>query len=234
MNVRIAPAAILFALASLAGCGAGCGSESKEKPPVEVLIKVESDPGKPIKGANILFNGKPIATTDDTGSARLTLNGNEGDTYDVNVKCPPGHQSPTKSLSIPLRRLTDPSKTPEYELACPPMTRTIVIAVRAENGANLPIMHLGREVARTDTSGAATVLLENLDADSQFELKLDTTEKGNEQLRPQNPASVYTIKRSDDVFTFDQKFIVEKKATVWHPTVKKVGPVALPTKVTNF
>lgn len=225
MNVRVAPLALLLSLAS------ACGGEAKEKPPVEVLIKVDSDPGKPIKGANVLFNGKAIATTDETGAARLTLNGNEGDTYDVNVKCPTGFQSPTKPLSIPLRRLADPSKTPEYEVACPPTTRTIVVAVRAENGANLPVMYLGREVARTDSAGAATVLLANLDADSQFELKLDTSEKGNEVLRPQNPASVFTIKRADDVFTFDQKFVVEKPKAVWHPVIKKTGPVALPTKI---
>jgi hypothetical protein len=92
-------------------------------------------------------------------------------------------------------------------------------------------MYLGREVARTDSAGAATVLLANLDADSQFELKLDTTEKGNEVLRPQNPASVFTIKRADDVFTFDQKFVVEKPKTVWKAAPKKQGPVALPTKI---
>jgi len=213
---------------------AGCGAENKEKPPLEVLIRVEGDPGKPIKGADILFNGKSIKKTDDEGNAQLMLTGNEGDIYDVTVKCPAGHQSPTKPISIPLRRLAEGSKTPEYEVSCPPTTRTIVIAVRAENGVNLPVMYLGREVARTDTSGAATVLLENQDADSQFELKLDTSEKGNEQLRPQNPVNVYTIKRADDVFTFDQKFTIEKKAAVWHPTIKKTGPVALPTKVNNY
>jgi hypothetical protein len=208
----------------------GCGGEQQQKPPIEVLVTVTGDPGHPLKDASVLFSAKPIATTDAEGRAKLTLTGNEGDTYDVAVKCPAGFQSPTKPISITLHRFAEPSKTPEYEVSCPPTTRTIVVAVRAENGANLPVLYLGRAVGRTDASGAATILLPNLDADSQFELTLDTTEKGNEVLKPQNPTSTFTVKRSDDVLTFDVKFVVEKKAVVWKG-VKKVGPIALPTKI---
>lgn len=210
---------------------AACGGEQKQKPPVEVLVKVTGDPGKAIKGANVVFGGKTIATTDENGDAKLTLSGNEGDTYDVQVKCPQGFQSPTKPVSIALHRLAEPSSMPEYEVSCPPTTRTIVVAVRAENGPGLPIVYLGRVVGRTDASGAATVLLDNLDADSQFELMLDTSGKANEHLRPQNPSSAFSVKRADDVFTFDIKFVVEKKAVVWHAPPKKSGPIALPTKI---
>ena len=58
-----------------------------------------------------------------------------------------------------LRRLAEPSKVPAYQATCPPTTRAIVVAVAAENGAGLPVLYLGREVARTDASGAASVLL---------------------------------------------------------------------------
>jgi hypothetical protein len=209
---------------------AACGSEQKQKPPVEVLVKVTGDPGKPIKNASIMFGGKPIATTDETGAAKLTLSGNEGDNYDVQVKCPQGFSSPSKPLSIALHRLAEPSSMPEYEVSCPPTTRTIVVAVRAENGISLPVLYLGRVIGRTDASGAATVLLDNLDADSQFDLTLDTSGKGNEALRPQNPSMTFTVKRADDVFTFDTKFTIEKKAVVWHPKKQTIGPIALPTK----
>lgn len=223
------PIVRFLAAVVLAVC-ASCGGEPQQKPPVEVLVKVTGDPGQPLEGATVLFSGKPIKTTDKKGSAPLTLTGNEGDSYDVTVKCPAGYQSPTKPINITLHRFAEPSKVPEYEVSCPPTTRTIVVAVRAENGANLPVLHLGRPIAKTDSAGAATVLLENLDADSQFELTLDTSEKGNEVLKPQNPTSTFTVKRSDDVLTFDVKFVVEKKAVVWKG-VKKVGPIALPTKI---
>lgn len=229
------PALLAVVLPCLAFVGvAACGGEPQQKPPVEVLVKVSGDPGVPLEGASVLFSGKPIATTDAKGSAKLTLTGNEGDLYDVSVKCPAGFQSPVKPISITLHRFAEPSKTTEYEVSCPPTTRTIVVAVRAENGPNLNVLYLGRAIGRTDASGAATVLLEGLDADSQFELTLDTTEKGSEDLRPQNPTNVFTIKRADDVFTFDVKFTIEKKKVVWHAPPKKTGPIALPTKVNQF
>ncbi|MBI2393680.1 MAG: hypothetical protein HYV09_29165 [Deltaproteobacteria bacterium] len=226
---------LLLLVPVLVACApAACGAEPQQKPPVEVLVKVSGDPGAPLEGASVLFSGKSIATTDAKGAAKLTLTGNEGDLYDVTVKCPAGFQSPSKPISITLHRFAEPSKTTEYEVSCPPTKRNIVVAVRADNGPNLNVLHLGRAIGRTDASGAATVLLEGLDADSQFELTLDTTEKGNEDLKPQNPTNVFTVKRADDVFTFDVKFTIEKKKVVWHAPPKKTGPIALPTKVNQF
>ncbi|MBL8715392.1 MAG: hypothetical protein JNL79_05320 [Myxococcales bacterium] len=212
----------------------GCGDSLavKPKPALEVVVKVTSDPSKPLEGAKVVYAGKTIATTDETGQAKLTLNGNDGDSYEVTIKCPTGFQSPTKSTVIPLRRLE--GSTPEYDVTCPPTTRTAVVAVRAENGAFLPIKHLGRVVGRTDGAGAATVLLKDVEADTPIELVLDTTEKGMEVLRPQNPSSpAFLLKRGDEVFTFDQKFQIEApKVKVWYAP-KKTGPIALPTKPGN-
>lgn len=208
-----------------------CAGDAKPKPPLEVVVKVTGDPGRPLESATLVYAGATVATTGKTGTAQLTLNGNEGDTYEVSVKCPAGFQSPTKPLVIPMQRLAEGSQAPEYEVSCPPTTRTIVVAVRAENGPNLNVLYLGRVVGRTDEAGAATVLLKDLDADAQFELTLDTTEKGNEALRPHNPTSVFTVKRSDDVFTFDVKFVIEEKKKVWKYVPKKSGPIALPTKM---
>lgn len=211
----------------------GCGEEvkAKPKPPMEVAVAVSSDPGKPLEGVPILYNGKAIAKTNEKGIAKLTLKGNEGDSYDVTIKCPEGFQSPPKPLTIPLQRLADPNEAPEYDVACPPTTRTVVVAVRAENGANLPINYLGRALGRLDASGAATILIPEADADSQIVLTLDTTEKGNEGLKPQNPSSTFVVKKADDVFTWDQKFVVEgPKVKTWYGPAK-AGPVGLPTKL---
>jgi len=216
----------VLAAALLLGCSE---SSAPQKPPLDVLVKVTSDPGRAVEGAEVLFNGKPIAKTDAQGTAKLQLQGKDGDSYEVMIRCPAGHQSPTKGLVIPLHRLADPSKAPEYEVACTPTKRSIVVVVRAENGANLPVLYLGRAIGRTDASGATTVLLKDIDADAQFDLTLDTTEKGNEGMRPQNPSASFTVKHADDVFAFDVKFTVEQKAKIiWGP--KKEGPIKLPTK----
>jgi hypothetical protein len=177
-------------------------------PPQEIVIRVAGDPGQSIAGAQIKYNGKKVSESGADGLAPLKLNGKDGESYDLMVSCPEGFLSPTKPVHVVLRRLADPTKKPEYDVSCPPTTRTVVVAVRADNGANLPVTYLGREVARTDAAGAAHVMFK-LKPDESFALVLDT--EGNDRLRPQNPTASFIVRDRDDVFTFDQKFELEKK-----------------------
>jgi hypothetical protein len=88
----------------------------------------------------------------------------------------------------------------------------MVVAVRADNGPNLPLMYLGKELTRTDGAGAATLLFQ-LRPGEQFELSFDTNEKGSERIRPQNPAQNFVMRTSDDVVMLDQKFTWLAKPT---------------------
>jgi hypothetical protein len=203
------PRILLFATLSSLSLLACDRLKHQPPPPQEVIVRVTSDPGKPLAGAELRHDGKTRATSDASGVARITLKGKDGETFDLFVKCPDGFQSPTKPLQVLLRRLADPSKKPEYDAACPPSERTAVIAVRAENAPNIPITLLGREVARTDASGAAHVVLK-VKPDESFSLVLDTSEKGRERLRPQSPAASFAVKDQDEVFVFDKKFDLER------------------------
>jgi hypothetical protein len=204
----------------------GCPSlDPPPAPPQIVVVNVTSDPGVPMPGAELLFNGKAVGRTDDNGVGQLKLNGNDGDVFQVMVKCPEGYASPTRPISVQLRRLADQGKYPEYEASCPPTMRTIVVAVRAENGAGLPVVHLSREIARTDESGAAHVLF-NLPPGESFDLMLDTSK--DENLKPQNPVASFTVSQRDDVFLFDQKFDKpEKKVFYKAAAPKPSGPVKI-------
>lgn len=199
-----------------------------QKPPLEVIVRVTSDPGQPLAGADVVFSGKTIATTDDQGGAKLVLQGNEGDSYAVTVRCPDGFQSPSKGLDIPLHRLVDNSRPPEYEVQCPPTKRTAVVAIRAENGANVPVVYLGRTIGRLDSSGAATVMVA-IDTGASFDLTLDTTDKGLELLRPQSPSSSFSLKSGDDVLVWDAKFTVEAVKKVHKYVKKQSGPTMIKT-----
>jgi hypothetical protein len=197
---------------------------------LKVAIHVESDPGVPLAGANVVFNGRTITTSNDNGVAKLDLRGRQGDEYEVAIVCPSGFESPAKGFEIAIQKLADPTKPPEYDVKCTPETRTAVVAIRAENGANLPVRYLGREVARTDRWGAAHVVVPELKRDGQFELELDTGVRGAEQLRPQRPTQSFTLRNRDDVFVFDQRFTIEARV-VKHPVhYRPPGPVALPTR----
>jgi hypothetical protein len=209
----------LAAFAALATCACQ-GLDAKTQPPFEIMVHVDSDPGRPLAGAVVVVNGRERGTTQVDGRARLSFVGNDGDTFDLWVRCPDGYASPTKPIAASLRRIADPSKLPQYDAVCPPSQRSIVVAIRADNGANLPVMYLNKEVARTDASGAAHVFLPAKPGDS-FELMIGTGERGNEKLRPQNPTAPFVVRSQDEVFLFDQRFTREREPVKYVAAPKK-------------
>jgi hypothetical protein len=190
----------------LAACQA---LEPVQPPPQEINVRVTGDPSQPLAGAAIQYNGKEVAKSGKDGVATLKLKGKDGDLYEFLVNCPDGFQSPNKPLQVLLKRLADTSKKPEFDVSCPPTTRTVVVAVRADNGPNLPVLYLNREIARTDGAGSAHVMFK-MKADESFNLVLSTND--NDRLRPQNPSASFTVRDKDEVYSFDQKFVEEKKA----------------------
>lgn len=188
------------------GC-AGMSLEPPPPPPFKVAFAVEGDPGQPITGAVVTRSDKTVATTGPDGRAELTLNGADGETVDASIKCPDGHTSPTHPISIRLARTKD-GRPPVFKVSCPPTQRHVVVAVKAENGANLPVVYLGKVITRTDASGAAHFAIE-APPGGQFMVMLDTGD--DKRISPANPSKPFTVGRTDDIFVFEQKFEIEKK-----------------------
>jgi hypothetical protein len=86
--------------------------------------------------------------------------------------------------------------------------RSIVVGIRAENGPNLPVMYLGKEVGRTDGTGTAHVALD-LPPGETATLSLDTRDAP--ALKPQNPDLVFRAGTRDELLLLDQKFTVTRK-----------------------
>jgi hypothetical protein len=192
---------------------AGCAPPDRNAPkPFPFRIVVEGDPGHPIGGVKITRDSKELGSTDAQGIAKLALRGADGDVIDVDVKCPDTFRSPVKPLSLRLAKVSS-DKTPEVKVACPPTTRRVVVAIRADRGPNLPVRYLDQVVARTDASGAATFAVD-VAAGAQFTVALDTTEPGSERLRPQNPSRPFVANGEDALVLMDQKFTLEKKPVV--------------------
>ena len=187
-------------------------------------MKVEADPGNPLAGAAVSRNGKELGTTNAEGRAMLKMPGIEGEIVDVLVACPEGYAAPKGALSIRLTRLADKTKVPEYSVSCPPNVRRVVVAVRAENGPNLPVMYLQKPIATTDESGAAHFALE-VPPGAQFQVQLDTS--GRKDLKPPSPGKVFVVAQQDDILLFDQRFEVERKVVyVAKPKLPvAIGPV---------
>jgi len=187
--------------------------------PFQVFVRVEGDRGNAVPNATISRASRPIGTTDANGRALLTFpaavpgvpgGSVEGEITEVNVTCPEGFQSPPKPVSIRLTRLAD-KKVAEFTAQCFPSMRRVVVAVRAENGGNLPVLYLNKSVTRTDQAGAASFALE-VPPGSQFSVMLDTTDR--KELKPLSPQRIFNVSQQDEVFLFDQKFEVEKKKVI--------------------
>jgi hypothetical protein len=222
--MRISFAVAVTAAAALTAFTApGCKDfDPPPTPPFQMFIRVEGDPGRPVPGATVSRDNKILGTTGADGRAILTLEGVEGLTVDVSIKCPDAFTSPTKPTTLRLTRFADKSKMPEYTVACPPMLRHVVVAVKAENGPNLPVVYLNKIVTRTDVSGAAHFALE-VPPNTQFQVTLDTAENG--KLKPVSPSKPFSVPSHDDIVVFEQKFEVEKVRVFAAP--KPVLPKAL-------
>ena len=218
-RLRSRPSLLSLAGAALLLTLTACTKE-RPKHRYEFLVRVESDPGRMLAGATVLHGDSRVGVSNKDGIVKLSARGKEGDTLSFRIDCPKGHKSPTKPLSVVLRKTSEREKRPEYSASCLPTMRTVVVAVRAEDGPNLPVRYLDREVGRTDKSGAAHVLLKAAPNDS-LELTLDTSRAP--QLTPKNPTARFQTSHQDEVFVFNQAFTVEKPK-VQKSAPKKSGP----------
>ncbi|MDB4944468.1 MAG: hypothetical protein JWP97_4002 [Labilithrix sp.] len=201
-------------LATLVMAAAACtGDPDGAKKPFEVDVMVFGDGEHGLPGAQLALGTTVLGTTDETGLARLALTGAEGDSFAITLRCPAGFDAPAEALQVPLRRFSAGSRAPLFKGRCAPSLRTIVVGIRAENGPDLPVLYLGKEVGRTDESGAAHVVL-NVKAGEQVTLALDTRTlaEGRPHLRPDSPTLTFVAKERDDVVILDQKFDIDKPA----------------------
>lgn len=173
-----------------------------------LAVHVEGDPGRALRGADVAFLGQRVGTTGDSGTVTLTVRGVEGEHIPVAVTCPEGFQSPSAPTDVVLHHLAEPGRRPEYDVSCVPKRRRIVVVVRADHGPDLPVLYLGREVARTDESGAAHAIIET-PANEDVEIGLGTSDASDGRLRPQNPSMKFVASDTNGIKVFSVQFEVE-------------------------
>lgn len=227
VRASLAPMSLRL-VAVLAGALAACAAPPAEDPSrftMRAEVAVTSDPGKALAGAALLLSGQPVATTDESGRATVTLRGTEGDTVEVAVRCPSGHEPPPP-LRVALRRLSAGSPASRFEARCAPIARTIVVGIRAENGPNLPVLHLGKVVGRTDASGVAHVVVQARSSEHlSFTLDTKSAER-KPALRPDSPTLTVVVKDRDEFVVLEQKFEAEK-VVARAPAPRPSGPQRL-------
>lgn len=205
-----APGSLRAAAIALMVLSAGCSARPKTPPQSTVYVRVVDEDKSPIAGARVMASDVVLGETDAEGRAPVIVYGREGAAMEVEVRCPDAFRSPNAPVLV--RRFSDRDAA-EYTMRCLRKRHSVVVHVHAENGGDLPILHLGKEIGHTDPNGIATVRLEGEVAE-RFEIVLSTAAPQHAKLHPQNPAAVFDIGAKDDEQTLDIKLSREKKAAV--------------------
>lgn len=224
---------MLLACAAFSLAGTGCADLfAKEPPPFKARIVVESDPGKPLANVALSLKGQVLANTGPDGSSTVTLNGRDGDVAELLVRCPEGTAAKGGKASVRLVvRHFEEEHVTEHRLQCLPTVRRVLVAVRAEGGAGLPVTYLGRTIATTDASGAAVTVIDARPGDTAY-ITLDTSSRPS--LRPSNPHEERVVPEMESVLALDVKLgepqadVVSKPKPAVRPGHK--GPVKLGPK----
>lgn len=198
---------VTFALILGAEACSGSSQNNRSEQRFQVEVTVESDPGEGLAGAVIARGGRELGRTTRQGTIRLALAGQSGDTVALEVSCPEGYASPEKPLQLSLRPLVG-DVVPRYRAFCQASVRSLVVAIRAKGGSDVPIKYHGREIARTDTEGSAHALL-RVPPSEPITFVLDTGSAAHAQLRPKSPEFTVNMPARDEVAVFDQTFSTE-------------------------
>lgn len=185
--------------------------------PASVVLRVTTTRGQPVVGAEVSLQRSVVARSDETGAARLEVSGRDGESFELFINCPPPLRSPVRPIVV--RRLDIQGGAAEHTAKCEETRRTLIVAVRADNGPDLPIFHLSREIGRTDRSGAAHI---KIDADIRERIEL-TLGTGAAKVHPQNPVAVYEPANQDELQRFEVTFTRDPKKVARKPVV--TGPI---------
>jgi hypothetical protein len=211
---------VAVAMTGLSTLATGCSSPPP--PPSVVLIRVLDEVKAPIRGAVIASRSEIIAKTNDEGRAEVELTGREGTSFEVEVRCPNIYKSPTSPVVV-RRILSSDGPSPEYVTHCNRLRHRLSVTIHTTGGTNMPVTHLGREVARTDQTGTAQVLIEG-QVQEHVDLQIDTSDPKHAKLHPQNPVASFEIGERDETKTFDMKFTSDVKQV--RKASKRAGPKA--------
>jgi hypothetical protein len=213
---------VLF-LVALAPVGlAACATARPKTLTQNAVIAVRDDRGTPIRGAAIVHDGKSVAKTAADGATEVRVAGRDGDAFPFRVECPVGFESASPSEIQLVVRPGVAAATPRFDAQCARSTRKIAIEIKTSvalknaKPETLPILYLGQEVGRTDTTGVARVELEAKSGED-LDLVVDTR-ASKHRLHPAMPTLTIKGTEPHDAVTVEQPFTVEK------PQPIRVGP----------
>ncbi len=179
---------------------AGCFG--RQETAVRLLVRVSDDQGAAQASVPVELDGVQTATTDKEGRATLTFVV-RANRVQLAVQCPGGFQSP-EPRSVPLARQ---GRQPPLELTfvCRPLTRTLLLIVRAPEAAGMPVLADGESLGTVTAEGTFHAVLQR-PPEAVLRLMLDTS--GAPRFVPQNPVRELRVADRDEIVVFDQALAV--------------------------
>jgi hypothetical protein len=225
MNTR----AVLLMSLLFAACDDSSAAQQQSYP---VLIHSVSEDGEPLPGVQVLSGGSVLGVTGPEATLGVTLAGREGMELSFAPRCPQGSKPQVEPSTLRLRTLAD-GPPPEVELSCGRDKRIAALIVSAPGFADLPVLVHEREVARTDASGTAHVLLEG-EPNMPLRVVLDTGARP--RVVPASPHKDLQIGGRDEIFVFTPELVDPPAPPVVKKKVKKAKeppppPVYRPEKL---
>jgi hypothetical protein len=189
-----------------------CEPTPEEPARYSVAISAARDDGAPLAGVAVQIAGRDRGFTDSGGRLEVEVAARPGARAQVVAHCPAGFREARYPAAVTLRRfrkLEEQSTSDGIPIAitCLPSERTAVLVVRTDGRPNLPVVVNGRELARTDRSGAAHLHFK-LPLYGGLRVALDTA--GRPELMPQSPQLSFQIGDADEILIFDQPFSIKE------------------------
>lgn len=207
------------ALTTLLLASAACGEKGAEAAKYQVVVRALDEDGEALANLTILASGAPIGRTGPEGTLLLNLPGREGSQILFEPQCPAGAHALGDPPSLRLRTLSG-GPPPEVEVVCGRDKRMAALVVSARGFGGLPVLVHDREVARTDATGTAHVLLEGSPA-TPMRVVLDT--RSLPRVVPQSPHQDFQIGKRDDIVVFSPE-LTEIKEPPKKRRVKRAKP----------
>jgi len=205
-----------IALASVLTLVSCADSRSVDRP-FSIVFIVESDPGLPLEGVNVLVDGKSIGKTDANGSVRAEILAIPGARLQIEQQCPKGHQATEDAKSIRVRkfeRLEEAApRTIQVTLKCKPLQRLAVFIVTARNGPDLPVFIDGDNAGRTNQLGVAQISRWGVPG-TEYAVEIDT--RADPRLLPRSPVHVFTLPDAHEIFVVNESFQLQERRRSGH------------------
>lgn len=184
-----------------------CAAPEPVTPRFAVTFLTEADPGVPLGGVDVRVEGEHAGRSTLDGIVQMYVTAPEGTKVAIDYTCPQGYRHPGTEPTLLLRQFQavdgNAGGVLESRLRCAPEERTAAFVVRADNGAGLPVMLDGEEVARTNEQGIAHFAVEG-EPGTEYRVQIDTSSRP--RLKPQNPVQHFSLADEDALFTIGQEF----------------------------